>query len=211
MVHTSTSEVFGTARRVPIDEEHPLQGQSPYSASKIAADKMVESYVCSFEVPAVTLRPFNTYGPRQSARAVIPTVISQIAAGRREIRLGALDPTRDFNFVADTVEAFMAVGAAEDKVVGQEFNAGSGREISIGDTVRTIAEVMGVEVEVRAEDDRLRPTGSEVMRLLADRSKLHTATGWEPAHTLEQGLAITAEWFADPANLARYKVDQYTI
>jgi UDP-glucose 4-epimerase len=211
MVHTSTSEVFGTARRVPIDEEHPLQGQSPYSASKIAADKMVESYVCSFEVPAVTLRPFNTYGPRQSARAVIPTVIAQIAAGRREIRLGALDPTRDFNFVADTVEAFLAVGAAEDKVVGQELNAGSGREISIGDTVRTIAGVMGVEVEVRAEDDRLRPAGSEVMRLLADRSKLHTATGWEPAHTLEQGLAITAEWFADPANLSRYRVDRYTI
>jgi UDP-glucose 4-epimerase len=211
MVHTSTSEVFGTARRVPIDEEHPLQGQSPYSASKIAADKLVESYVCSFEVPAVTLRPFNTYGPRQSARAVIPTVISQIAAGRREIRLGALDPTRDFNFVADTVGAFLAVGQAEDKVVGQELNAGSGREISIGDTVRTIAEVMGVEVEIRAEDERLRPAGSEVMRLLADRSKLHTATGWEPQHTLEQGLAITAAWFADPANLARYRVDQYVI
>ena len=211
MVHTSTSEVFGTARRVPIDEEHPLQGQSPYSASKIAADKMVESYVCSFDVPAVTLRPFNTYGPRQSARAVIPTVISQIAAGRREIRLGALDPTRDFNFVADTVEAFVAVGGAEDKVIGQDFNAGSGREITIGDTVRAIAQVMGVEVVVKAEDDRLRPAGSEVMRLLADRSKLHAATGWEPQHTLEQGLAITAEWFGDPANLARYKVDQYTI
>ena len=211
MVHTSTSEVFGTAQRVPIDEEHPLQGQSPYSASKIAADKMVESYVCSFEVPAVTLRPFNTYGPRQSARAVIPTVISQIAAGRRQIRLGALDPTRDFNYVADTVEAFMAVGAAEDKVVGQEFNAGSGREISIGDTVRTIAEVMGADVEVLAEEDRLRPSGSEVMRLLADRSKLHPATGWEPGHTLEEGLAITAKWFAEPSNLARYKVDQYTI
>jgi UDP-glucose 4-epimerase len=211
MVHTSTSEVFGTARRVPIDEEHPLQGQSPYSASKIAADKFVESYVCSFELPVVTLRPFNTYGPRQSARAVIPTVISQIAAGRREIRLGALDPTRDFNFVADTVGAFLAVGEAEDKVVGQEFNAGSGREISIGDTVRTIAEVMGVEVEVRAEDERLRPAGSEVMRLLADRSKLHTATGWEPQHTLEQGLAVTATWFADPANLARYRVDTYMV
>jgi UDP-glucose 4-epimerase len=211
MVHTSTSEVFGTARRVPIDEEHPLQGQSPYSASKIAADKVVESYVCSFDVPAVTLRPFNTYGPRQSARAVIPTVISQIAAGRREIRLGALGPTRDFNFVADTVEAFVAVGAAEDKVVGQDFNAGSGREISIGDTVRTIAEVMGVEVEVVAEDDRLRPAASEVMRLLADRSKLHTATGWEPRHTLEQGLALTADWFSDPANLARYRTDRYVI
>jgi UDP-glucose 4-epimerase len=211
MVHTSTSEVFGTARRVPIDEEHPLQGQSPYSASKIAADKLVESYVCSFDVPAVTLRPFNTYGPRQSARAVIPTVISQIAAGRRRIRLGALDPTRDFNFVADTVAAFVAVGGAEDKVIGQDFNAGSGREITIGDTVRAIAQVMGVEVEVVAEEGRLRPAGSEVMRLLADRSKLHAATGWEPRHTLEQGLAVTAEWFADPANLARYRVDRYTI
>jgi UDP-glucose 4-epimerase len=211
MVHTSTSEVFGTARRVPIDEEHPRQGQSPYSASKIAADKLVESYVCSFDVPAVTLRPFNTYGPRQSARAVIPTVISQIAAGRRRIRLGALDPTRDFNFVADTVAAFVAVGGAEDKVIGQDFNAGSGREITIGDTVRAIAQVMGVEVEVVAEEGRLRPAGSEVMRLLADRSKLHAATGWEPRHTLEQGLAVTAEWFADPANLARYRVDRYTI
>jgi NAD dependent epimerase/dehydratase len=210
MVHTSTSEVYGTAQRVPIDEEHPLQGQSPYSASKIAADQMVEAYVRSFEVPAVTLRPFNTYGPRQSARAVIPTVISQVAAGRREIRLGALDPTRDFNFVADTVGAFLAVAGADEKVIGQTFNAGSGREISVGDLVRTIADVMDADVEVVADESRLRPAGSEVMRLLADRSKLETATGWAPQTRLEQGLAVTAAWFGDPDNLARYRIDQYT-
>jgi UDP-glucose 4-epimerase len=211
LVHTSTSEVYGTAVRVPIDEEHPLQGQSPYSASKIAADQMVEAFVRSFEVPAVTLRPFNTYGPRQSARAVIPTVISQIAAGQREIRLGALDPTRDFNFVADTVAAFLAVGLGEDKLLGEVLNAGSGREVSIGDLVRTIAKVLDTEVEVRADEDRFRPPGSEVMRLLADRSKLQAATGWEPTWTLEQGLATTAEWFANPTNLSRYRPGDYAV
>lgn len=211
MVHTSTSEVYGTAQRVPIDEAHPLQGQSPYSASKIAADQMVEAYVRSFDVPAVTLRPFNTFGPRQSARAVIPTVVAQVAAGRREIRLGALDPTRDFNYVADTVAAFLAVGGAEDKVVGEVFNAGSGREVTIGDLVRTIASVMGADVDVVADPSRLRPSGSEVMRLLADRSKLEAVTGWTPATTLEQGLDATATWFSDPANLARYRVDTYTV
>jgi NAD dependent epimerase/dehydratase len=210
MVHTSTSEVYGTAQRVPIDEEHPLQGQSPYSASKIAADQLVESFVRSFEVPAVTLRPFNTYGPRQSARAVIPTVVSQIAAGRREIKLGALDPTRDFNFVADTVGAFLAVADADEKVIGQTFNAGSGREISIGDLVRTIATVMDADVDVVADDSRLRPAESEVMRLLADRSKLESVTGWTPQTRLEDGLAVTARWFQDPDNLSRYRVDQYT-
>lgn len=211
MVHTSTSEVFGTALRVPIDEHHPLQGQSPYSASKIAADTLVDSYHRSFGVPAVTLRPFNTYGPRQSARAVIPTVVAQIAAGERRISLGALEPTRDFNFVADTVAAFLAVGAADDKVVGQAFNAGSGREVSIGELVRTIADVMDVEVEVVADPSRLRPADSEVMRLLADGTKLHLATGWKPATRLEEGLAATADWFRDPANLARYRTDRYTI
>jgi NAD dependent epimerase/dehydratase len=210
MVHTSTSEVYGTAQRVPIDEDHPLQGQSPYSASKIAADQMVEAYVRSFDVPAVTLRPFNTYGPRQSARAVIPTVISQIAAGRHQIKLGALEPTRDFNFVADTVGAFLTVAEADEKVIGQTFNAGSGREISVGDLVRTIATVMDAEVEVVADESRLRPADSEVMRLLADRSRLETATGWSPQTRLEDGLAITARWFQEPDNLARYRVDQYT-
>jgi NAD dependent epimerase/dehydratase len=211
LVHTSTSEVYGTARTVPIDENHPLQGQSPYSASKIAADSLVTSFVLSFGVPAVTLRPFNTFGPRQSARAVISTVIAQIAEGRREIRLGALAPTRDFNFVADTVAAFLAVADGEDKLVGEVLNAGSGREVSVGDLVTTIARVMGVEVEVRLDESRLRPSGSEVMRLLADRSKLQAATGWEPTHTLEQGLSVTADWFANPTNLARYRPTIYTI
>lgn len=211
MVHTSTSEVYGTARTVPIDETHPLQGQSPYAASKIGADAMVGSYVLSFGLPAVTLRPFNTFGPRQSARAVIPTVVSQIAGGERVIRLGSLDPTRDFNFVADTVAAFLAVADGEDKLVGEVLNAGSGREISIGDLVTTIARIMGTEVEVRQDDARLRPEASEVMRLLADRSKLAAATGWEPTHALERGLAATAEWFTHPSNLSHYRPTTYTV
>jgi NAD dependent epimerase/dehydratase len=211
VVHTSTSEVYGTARTVPIHETHPLQGQSPYSATKIGADKLAESYFLSFGLPVVTLRPFNTYGPRQSARAVIPTIISQIAAGRREIRLGDLRPTRDFNYVADTARAFRAVGEAGPEVLGQTLNAGSGREITVGDTVRLIARVMGADVEVTQEDQRLRPEGSEVMRLLADASSLSAATGWQPAVPLEEGLRRTAEWFTDPANLSRYRVDSYTV
>ena len=212
LVHTSTSEVFGTALRVPIDEDHPRQGQSPYSASKIAADSLVDSFHRSFGVPVVTLRPFNTYGPRQSARAVIPTVIAQIAAGERRISLGALDPTRDFNFVTDTVAAFLAVADAEgEAVLGADFNAGSGREVTIGDLVHTIAEVMDVDVEVVADPARLRPSQSEVMRLLADGAKLHAATGWKPACRLEDGLAITADWFREPANLARYRPGAYAV
>ncbi|WP_019586144.1 NAD-dependent 4,6-dehydratase LegB [Deinococcus apachensis] len=211
VVHTSTSEVYGTARTVPIHESHPLQGQSPYSATKIGADKLAESYHLSFGLPVVTLRPFNTYGPRQSARAVIPTVISQIAAGRTEIRLGDLRPTRDFNFVADTARAFRAVGEAGDEVLGRVLNAGSGREISVGDTVRLIAQVMGREVEVVQEDIRLRPEGSEVMRLLADASALRELTGWAPQVSLEEGLRRTAEWFTNPAHLARYRVGEYTV
>jgi UDP-glucose 4-epimerase len=212
VIHTSTSEVYGTARTVPISEEHPLQAQSPYSASKVAADKLAESYHLSFELPVVTVRPFNTYGPRQSARAVIPTVISQIAAGAREISLGSLDPTRDFNFVADTAEAFVSVVRADaDDVVGRVFNAGSGHEISIGDTVSLIGEVMGVEVEPILDPARVRPAGSEVQRLVCDSSALHAATSWKPTHTLEEGLRTTAEWFVDPANLARYRTDRYAV
>ena len=211
VVHTSTSEVYGTARSVPIHETHPLQGQSPYSATKIGADKLAESYHLSFGLPVVTLRPFNTYGPRQSARAVIPTIVSQIAAGRREIRLGDLRPTRDFNYVADTARAFRAVGEAGPQVLGQVLNAGSGQEISVGDTVRLIARVMGHEVEVVQEGERLRPEGSEVMRLLADAGALEALTGHRPQTTLEEGLRLTAQWFTDPANLARYRVDQYTV
>lgn len=211
VIHTSTSEVYGTARTVPIAETHPLQAQSPYSASKIAADKLAESYHLSFELPVVTVRPFNTYGPRQSARAVIPTTISQIAAGKREILLGALDPTRDFNYVADTVDAFLAVLDADDRVVGNTYNAGSGTEISIGDVVSLIAEVMDREVEVKLDPQRVRPSGSEVMRLVCDSTALQQATSWKPQHSLADGLARTAAWFCDPANLAAYRTDRYTI
>jgi NDP-hexose 4,6-dehydratase len=212
VVHTSTSEVYGTARSVPINEDHPLQGQSPYSASKIGADKIAESYHLSFEIPVATLRPFNTYGPRQSSRAVIPTILSQLAAGQRQIRLGDLRPTRDFTFVADTVRAFMAVGEAPaEAVVGRTLNAGTGVETSIGDLVRLIARAAGREVDVVEERERLRPAGSEVMRLVCDSSRLTAATGWKPETGLAEGLERTARWFARPENLARYKWTEYTV
>src|SRR5690349_19764216 len=205
VVHTSTSETYGTARTVPIDETHPLQAQSPYAASKLAADKLAESYHLSFETPVVTLRPFNTYGPRQSNRAVIPTVVAQLAAGRRTIDLGAVTPTRDFQFVKDTASAFVTVGTAPaEAVIGQVFNAGTGGEISVGDLVRMVARIMQVEVEVRLDPRRVRPEGSEVQRLVADPSRLTEATGWSAQTDLEKGLAQTIDWFRDPANLARY-------
>lgn len=211
IIHTSTSEVYGSALTVPIHETHPLQAQSPYSASKIAADKLAESYFLSFETPAVTIRPFNTYGPRQSARAVIPTTISQIAAGKRQILLGALEPTRDFNYVLDTVSAFISVLEADDSVLGRTFNAGSGREISIGDLVRLIADVMDADVDVKLDPDRVRPSASEVMRLVCDSTALREATSWKPQYTLEAGLAHTAHWFSNPENLAAYHIDRYNI
>ena len=190
-MHTSTSEVYGTARVAPIPETHPLQAQSPYSASKIAGDKMAESYHLSFQTPVVTLRPFNTFGPRQSARAVISTIISQVAAGKTEIPLGSLDPTRDFTFVTDTANAFATLGnAPAGDVIGRTFNSGSNQEISIKDLVLTIA---------------------EVMRLLADTTQLRSVTDWKPAVSLKEGLRRTAEWFTDPANLARYKTDIYNV
>jgi UDP-glucose 4-epimerase len=212
IVCTSTSEVYGSARSVPISEDHPLQAQSPYSASKIAADKLAESYHLSFDLPVVTLRPFNTYGPRQSARAVIPTVISQLAAGRRQIALGSLTPTRDFNFVLDTALAFRAMLEAPlDDVVGGTFNAGSGVEISVADTVKLVAELMGTDVEIQVENERLRPERSEVTRLVSDSSAIQRAASWKPAHTLSEGLSRTIEWFCDPDNLSRYKTDQYNV
>jgi NDP-hexose 4,6-dehydratase len=208
MVHTSTSEVYGTAIRVPIDEEHPLHAQSPYSATKVAADKLVESYHLSFGLPAVTLRPFNTFGPRQSARAVIPTIISQIAAGKPAVRLGSTAPTRDFTFVTDTAAAFLAVGSApSEQVVGRTLNAGTGTERSIGDVVTLIGKLMNRNVAVIEEAERLRPDASEVMRLVSDSSQLRALTGWQPDHTLEDGLRTTIGWFTDVTNLARYKVD----
>jgi NAD dependent epimerase/dehydratase len=214
LVHTSTSEVYGTARQVPIDEEHPLQGQSPYSASKIGADQIALSFHRSFGTPVAVIRPFNTYGPRQSARAVIPTIITQIAAGKREIRLGALAPTRDFNYVSDTVRGFQAV-ASSDCSIGEVINIGSGFEVSIGDTVRLIAEVMNAEIEVVADEQRFRPENSEVQRLLADNSKARNLLGWEPEFAgidgFRRGLAKTAKWFCDQSNLEGYKADAYAI
>ncbi len=210
LVHTSTSETYGTARTVPISETHPLQAQSPYAASKVAADKLVESYHLSFGTPAVTLRPFNTFGPRQSARAVIPAVASQVAAGAREIRLGALDPTRDFTFVQDTVEAFVAVGTAPaSAVVGELFNAGTGVEVSIGTLAEDIIRVMGADASVVPDPDRLRPKDSEVMRLVADAQRLTERTGWRARVSRGEGLARTVEWFQDPANLAHYRPSEY--
>ena len=212
VVHTSTSETYGTARTVPISESHPLQTQSPYAASKSGADKLAESYHLSFDLPVVTLRPFDTFGPRQSARAVIPTVISQVAAGQTVIELGALTPTRDFMYVKDTAEAFVTVGTAPaDAVVGRLFNAGTGSEVSIGDLVLTIGKIMGVDLEVRQDPQRMRPDKSEVQRLICDSSALRAATGWAPQHTLDKGLVATAEWFTDPANLARYRTNTYVI
>jgi NAD dependent epimerase/dehydratase len=212
VVHTSTSEVYGTAQRVPIDESHPLQAQSPYAASKVAADKLAESYHLSFDLPVVTLRPFNTFGPRQSARAVIPTIVSQIAAGTSPLRLGALEPTRDFTFVRDTAAAFLAVGSAPSRAVaGRVFNAGTGQEISIGDLAAEIARLMNRPVEIMREDVRLRPASSEVMRLVCDSGSLRELTGWSPEHDLEAGLRLTIEWFGDPGNLARYKTGLFNL
>jgi NDP-hexose 4,6-dehydratase len=212
LVVTSTSEVYGSARSVPITEAHPLQGQSPYAASKIGADKLAESYHLSFELPVVTLRPFNTYGPRQSARAVIPTIITQLAAGERTIHLGSLTPTRDFMFVKDTAAAFVAVGRAPaEAVVGRVLNAGTGVETSIGDLARLISRLMDRDVELQQEDERLRPDASEVMRLLCDSSALRTATGWLPSFDLEAGLRETIPWFCDPDNLAAYRPTRYTV
>ncbi|MBF0440581.1 MAG: GDP-mannose 4,6-dehydratase [Oligoflexales bacterium] len=202
LLHTSTSEVYGTARFVPITEDHPLQGQSPYSASKIAADKIIESYFRSFELPFITVRPFNTYGPRQSLRAVIPTVISQIMSERREIHLGATSPTRDFNFVSDTVDAFIAIAESDDeKLPGETFNVGSGREISIGDFVTLAARSLGKQVSVFTENERLRPEKSEVERLLADAGKLIKVTGWRPRVSLEEGILRVSEWIKENPKL----------
>lgn len=214
VVHTSTSEVYGTARFVPITEEHPLQGQSPYSASKIGADQIAMSFFTSFGTPVTLLRPFNTYGPRQSARAVIPTIITQIANGLRQIKLGAVYPTRDFSYVADTVAAFIAALNSEQGV-GEVVNVGSNFEISIGDTARLIAEIMGTEIDIVTDQVRLRPENSEVERLWANNTKAKQLFGWQPAYGsrdgFKRGLAETVEWFQDPSNLSRYKVDLYNI
>ncbi len=208
VVQTSTSEVYGTARRVPIDETHPLQPQSPYSASKIGADMLALSFHHSFGLPVSVVRPFNTYGPRQSTRAVIPTILSQLLADADVIRVGTTTPTRDFNFVTDTVQGFLAVAASEH-TVGQVVNVGSGREISIGDLIELLAQIAGRTVKVESDADRLRPPGSEVERLLCDNTRIRELTGWRPEVSLEEGLRRTAEWMADnpgPVASSKYHV-----
>ena len=210
VLHTSTSEVYGTARYVPIDEQHPLQPQSPYSASKIGADALAMSYFNAFELPLTVVRPFNTYGPRQSARAVIPTIISQIAAGKKSIHLGDLRPTRDFNYVLDTCRGFLALAECE-ATVGQTVNIGSNDEISIGELFALIKELMASDVELTCDDQRLRPEKSEVFRLWCDNTRLRELTGFEPAFSLRQGLERTIAWFSDVANLAKYKTDLYNV
>lgn len=208
IVHTSTSETYGTALYVPIDEKHPMQGQSPYSASKIGADKIAESFYKSFDLPVATIRPFNTYGPRQSARAVIPTIISQILSGKKQIKLGSLTPTRDFNYVKDTAEAFIKIAESE-KTVGQVLNAGSNHEISIGDLAKRIVDIIGEKVEILCDDKRLRPEKSEVNRLWADNTKIKELTDWSPEYTLDTGLKETVDWIKD--NMRYFKTDIYNV
>lgn len=214
LIHTSTSEVYGTARFVPITEEHPLQGQSPYSATKIAADQLAYSFYASFGLPVVIARPFNTYGPRQSARAVIPTIITQIASGKRQIKLGAVSPTRDFNYVQDTVAAFIAA-LQSDNGLGEVVNFGSNFEISIGDTARAIADAMGAEVQIVTDEQRLRPVNSEVERLWAANDKARVLFGWQPAYGgldgFKRGLNETVQWFTQANNLRQYKANIYNL
>jgi len=207
-VHTSTSEVYGTARYVPIDEAHPLQGQSPYSATKIGADKLAESFHLSFGLPVVIVRPFNTYGPRQSARAVIPTIVTQCLAGE-QVKLGNLTPTRDLNFVTDTAEGFVKAGSSGEEAADQVINLGTGREIAIGDLARKIAAITGVPLRIEQEAQRLRPEGSEVERLCAANARARTLLGWEPQVSLDEGLARTVDWIRQ--NLERYRPGSYTI
>lgn len=214
VVHTSTSEVYGTAKFVPITEEHPLQGQSPYSASKIGADQIAMSFYTSFNTPVSIIRPFNTYGPRQSARAVIPTIITQIASGHPTIKLGSLQTTRDFNFIKDTVAGFIAT-MDSSKSIGEVINIGSNYEVSIGDTVKVIADIMQAQVEVLSEEERMRPEKSEVGRLWADNAKASKLLNWSPQYGglegFRRGLLETVDWFSDPENLKKYKADSYTI
>ena len=208
IVVTSTSEVYGTALYVPIDENHPRQPQSPYSATKIGADALAKSFYNAFELPVVIARPFNTYGPRQSARAIIPTIITQIAAGHREIKVGDLTPTRDFNFVTDTAAGFIALATAP-RIEGREINIATGREVTMEETLHTIARLMGAEIKWVTDPERIRPSKSEVRRLLGDNKLITSLTDWRPRVSLEEGLSKTIDWFVKPENLARYKIDIY--
>ena len=207
---TSTSEVYGTARYVPIDENHPKQPQSPYSATKIGADAIAMSFYNAFALPVVLVRPFNTYGPRQSARAIIPTIITQIANGKKEIKLGDLTPTRDFNFVKDTCKGFIELSKC-DAAIGQEVNICSNNEISMRDTLNLIARLMNSDVKFIEDQVRIRPKNSEVFRLWGDNAKIKSLTGYEPSYSLEEGLKETINWFLDKDNLRKYKADIYNV
>lgn len=214
VIHTSTSEVYGTAKYVPIDEVHPICGQSPYSATKIAADQLAYSFFASFQLPVSTVRPFNTYGPRQSARAIIPTIITQIAAGERHIKLGALTPTRDFSFVSDTAKGFIAALEAKN-IAGETFNLGSQFEISMEETAKTIAEIMNVDIEIITDQQRLRPADSEVERLFSSHQKARAQLNWQPEYLgvdgFKNGLKKTADWFVKAENLKHYKSHLYNL
>lgn len=207
---TSTSEVYGTAKYVPIDENHPKQPQSPYSASKIGADAIAMSFHNAFDTPVTIVRPFNTYGPRQSARAIIPTIITQIASGMREIKVGDLTPTRDFNFVKDTAAGFIALAKSKE-TIGMEVNIATGKEVTMSETLKTIARLMDADVKWVTDPQRLRPAGSEVFRLLGDNSLITSLTDWRPRFTLEEGLKKTIAWFTDPSNLKKYKTGIYNV
>ena len=210
IIHTSTSEVYGTARYIPIDEEHPLQPQSPYSASKISADAMAMSFYNAFDLPLVIARPFNTYGPRQSARAIIPTIITQIATGNKKIMLGDLRPKRDFSYVEDTCRGLLSLAETEN-VLGQTYNIGSNCEISMKDTLAIIAEIMNTSVEATTDKKRIRPEESEVFRLFSDNTKIQTATGFKPSIDFQEGLRRTVKWFSNDNNLKKYKSELYNV
>lgn len=210
VIHTSTSEVYGTAQYVPIDEKHPLQAQSPYSASKISADAMAMSFYNAFNLPVTIARPFNTYGPRQSARAVIPTIISQIANGKKQIQLGDVTPTRDFNYVADTCRGFLALARC-DNAIGETVNIGSNSEISVGDALNLIRELMNSDVDFLTDEQRIRPEKSEVLRLWCDNTKIRVLTGFESEYSIRRGLQETIDWFTRSGNLAKYKADIYNV
>ncbi|MET9374878.1 SDR family NAD(P)-dependent oxidoreductase [Streptomyces sp. NPDC002992] len=212
LVHTSTSETYGSAQYVPMDENHPQTAQSPYAASKIGADRVAESYHHAFGLPVVTVRPFNTYGPRQSLRAVIPTVICQALEGGRPIHLGSLSPIRDFTYCGDTAAAFLAAGTApHEAVVGRTFNVGSGEAISIGDLVALISEIVGIPLQVEADDQRVRPDSSEVSRLVCDSGLFRATAAWSPRFTLREGLELTVKWFSEPSNRAQFRSTTYAI
>ena len=207
---TSTSEVYGTAKHVPIDEKHPYQGQSPYSATKIGADRLAESFYRSFELPVTIVRPFNTYGPRQSARAIIPTIITQVLSGAKQIKLGNLTPTRDLNYIKDTINGFYSI-LNSDITIGEEINIATGQEISIGELANEIVTQIGTDIQIICDEQRLRPDKSEVDRLLGSNERIMRLTNWRPTYSLSQGLTETIEWFRIPENLKIYKADIYNI